>query len=69
MRINNGLLGLIKACNPEKVILMHSDDREPLARDIRAMNMKVLLPVAGEEMELVNTPPIRRGSSLHPAID
>lgn len=46
------LLGFIKACGPEKVIIMHSDNREPLAEEIQQMGMKVLLPKAEEEVEL-----------------
>jgi putative mRNA 3-end processing factor len=46
------LLAFIRACKPEKVIIMHSDDREPMAEDIRREGIKVLLPKADEEVEL-----------------
>ncbi|OPX64751.1 MAG: Beta-Casp domain protein [Methanomassiliicoccales archaeon PtaB.Bin134] len=46
------LLSFIKACNPERVIIMHSDDREPMAEAIRQENIKVLLPSANEDVEL-----------------
>ena len=46
------LLAFIKACNPDKVVIMHSDNREPMAEAIRQENIKVLLPAADEEFEL-----------------
>ncbi len=46
------LLAFIRACKPEKVIIMHSDDREPLAEAVRQEGIKVLLPKAEEEVEL-----------------
>lgn len=46
------LLSFIRACKPEKVIIMHSDDREPLAQAVRQEGIKVLLPVVEEEVEL-----------------
>jgi putative mRNA 3-end processing factor len=46
------LLAFIKACKPEKVIIMHSDDREPLAAAVRQEGIKVLLPMPDEEVEL-----------------
>jgi len=46
------LLSFIKACNPDRVIIMHSDDREPMAEAIRQENIKVLLPSANEDVEL-----------------
>lgn len=49
---HNELLSFIKACDPENVIIMHSDDREPLAKSIREANINVLLPKAEEEIEL-----------------
>lgn len=48
----NELLAFIRACDPEKVIIMHSDDREPLAQAVREHNIEVLLPKAEEEIEL-----------------
>ena len=46
------LLAFIKACKPERVIIMHSDDREPMAEAVRQEGIKVLLPKAEEEVEL-----------------
>jgi putative mRNA 3-end processing factor len=46
------LLAFIKACKPQRVIIMHSDDREPMAAAIRQEGIKVLLPKAEEEVEL-----------------
>jgi putative mRNA 3-end processing factor len=46
------LLSFIKACGPERVIIMHSDNREPMAEAIRQENIKVLLPMANEDLEL-----------------
>jgi len=46
------LLAFVKACKPEKVIIMHSDDREPLAEAVRQEGIQVLLPMADEEVEL-----------------
>jgi putative mRNA 3-end processing factor len=48
----NELLAFVKACNPEKVIIMHSDNREPMAEAIRQENIKVVLPMPDEEIEL-----------------
>ncbi len=45
------LLSFIKACDPQNIVLMHSDDREPLAKDLRE-DYNVLLPKPGEEFEL-----------------
>jgi len=44
------LLSFVKACDPQTIVLMHSDDREPLAKDLRE-DYKVLLPKSGEEFE------------------
>ena len=46
------LLAFIRACKPERVIIMHSDNREPMAEAIRQEGIKVLLPKADEEVEL-----------------
>ncbi len=46
------LLSFIKACAPERVIIMHSDNRDPMAEAIRQEDIKVLLPKAEEEVEL-----------------
>jgi putative mRNA 3-end processing factor len=48
----NELLSFIKACNPDKVIIMHSDNREPMAEAIRQENIKVVLPMPDQEIEL-----------------
>ena len=49
---HNELMDFINACDPEKVVLMHSDDRQPLAQDIEASGMEVILPMADEEFTL-----------------
>ncbi len=46
------LLSFIRACDPEKVLLMHSDNREPLAADLRNEGYEVTLPMTGEELEV-----------------
>jgi putative mRNA 3-end processing factor len=47
---HNELLKFIRACNPENVVLMHSDNRQALAKDLN--EFKVHLPMPGEEFEL-----------------
>jgi putative mRNA 3-end processing factor len=49
---HNDLLAFVEACDPERVVLMHSDDRSALAKDIEANGRKVLLPVSDQEFEL-----------------
>ena len=46
------LLQFIRACEPQRVIIMHSDDREPMAEAIRQEGIKVLLPKTDEEFDL-----------------
>ena len=48
---HNELLKFIRACNPENVVLMHSDNRQALANDLKDQ-FKVHLPMPGEEFEL-----------------
>ncbi len=48
---HNELLKFIRACNPENVVLMHSDNRQALANDLKDQ-FKVYLPMPGEEFEL-----------------
>jgi putative mRNA 3-end processing factor len=48
---HNELLKFIRACNPENVVLMHSDNRQALANDLKD-EFKVHLPMPGEEFEL-----------------
>jgi len=49
---HNGLLEFVEACDPDTVVLMHSDDRTPLAEDIEAGGRRVILPESDEEFEL-----------------
>jgi putative mRNA 3-end processing factor len=46
------LLTFAKGCEPERIVLMHGDDREILAGDLRAEGFEVLLPKNGEKFEL-----------------
>ena len=41
-----------KACSPEKIVLMHGDEREILAGDLRTDGFEVLLPKNGEKFSL-----------------
>ncbi len=45
------LLNFIKGCQPEKVVLMHSDSREELAQDLEG-DYEVLMPLPGDTFEL-----------------
>ncbi|MCX6651368.1 MAG: MBL fold metallo-hydrolase [Methanomassiliicoccales archaeon] len=45
------LLKFIKGCQPEKVVLMHSDNREELAQDLEG-DYEVLMPMCGDTFEL-----------------
>jgi putative mRNA 3-end processing factor len=49
---HDDLLGFAKGCSPEKIVLMHGDDREHLAKDLREEGFEVLLPMNGEKFEL-----------------
>jgi len=49
---HNDLLAFAKACSPEKIVLMHGDQREILAGDLRAEGFEVLLPKNGEKFAL-----------------
>jgi len=46
------LLEFAKACEPQRIVLMHGDDREILAGDLRAQGFEVHLPKNGEKFEL-----------------
>ncbi len=43
------LLAFAKGCSPERIVLMHGDNREILAGDLRSEGFEVLLPMNGEE--------------------
>ncbi|OPX60722.1 MAG: Beta-Casp domain protein [Methanomassiliicoccales archaeon PtaB.Bin134] len=45
------LLNFIKGCKPNKVVLMHSDNREELAQDLEG-DFEVLMPMSGDYFEL-----------------
>ena len=45
------LLEFARACNPEKILLCHGDNRELLAADLEN-DYEVLLPNAGETVEI-----------------
>jgi putative mRNA 3-end processing factor len=46
------LLAFAKGCDPEKIVLMHGEEREILAGDLRSMGFEVLLPKNGEKFSL-----------------
>jgi len=46
------LLAFAKGCSPEKIVLMHGDQREILAGDLRAEGFEVLLPKNREKFTL-----------------
>ena len=46
------LMAFAKGCDPEKIVLMHGDQREILAGDLRADGFDVLLPKNGEKWTL-----------------
>jgi putative mRNA 3-end processing factor len=46
------LRAFAKACSPEKIVLMHGDQREILAGDLRTDGFEVLLPKNGEKFSL-----------------
>jgi putative mRNA 3-end processing factor len=43
------LLAFAKGCSPEKIVLMHGDEREILAGDLKAQGFEVHLPKNGEK--------------------
>ncbi len=43
------LLEFAEKCEPEKIILMHGDNREALAKDLKNMDFDVYLPKNGED--------------------
>lgn len=46
------LRAFAKACSPEEIVLMHGDEREILAGDLRSDGFDVLLPRNGEKFSL-----------------
>jgi len=46
------LLAFAKGCSPQKIVLMHGDNREILAGDLRSQGFEVLLPMNGEKWAL-----------------
>jgi len=46
------LLGFVEACDPDRVVLFHSQDRSFLAEDIRATGKEVLTPLRKETFEI-----------------
>jgi len=48
---HNELLAFVRGCDPEKVVLMHSDTREALAKDLED-EYQVILPKTNQEIEL-----------------
>lgn len=49
---HDDLVAFAKGCSPEKIVLMHGDNREPLALALRKEGFEVLLPVNGEKFTL-----------------
>jgi putative mRNA 3-end processing factor len=49
---HNELLAFAKGCDPEKIVLMHGEEREILAGDLRSMGFDVQLPKNGEKFSL-----------------
>ena len=49
---HDDLVAFAKGCSPEKVVLMHGDNREPLALSLRKEGFEVLLPMNGEKFAL-----------------
>ena len=47
--MNDELIKFAKACNPEKVVLAHGDEREALRDDLK--DFEVILPTEGDEIE------------------
>jgi putative mRNA 3-end processing factor len=45
------LVEFAKGCSPEKIVLFHSDDREPLAEDLKDV-AEVLVPENGKKFTL-----------------
>jgi putative mRNA 3-end processing factor len=45
------LVNFAKACKPEKIVLFHSDNREPLVESLRD-TAEVLTPMNGESFQL-----------------
>jgi putative mRNA 3-end processing factor len=48
---HNELLAFIRGCDPEKIVIMHSDNREALAKDLQD-DFKVFMPKTGETIEI-----------------
>jgi len=45
-------MAFAKGCSPQKIVLMHGDNREILAGDLRAQGFEVMLPMNGEKWTL-----------------
>ena len=46
------LLEFAEKCDPEKIILMHGDNREALAKDLKSMDFEVIIPKNQEDFSL-----------------
>jgi putative mRNA 3-end processing factor len=46
------LIEFVKGCSPERVVLMHGDDRELLAEPLRKEGFEVITPVNGKSFDL-----------------
>ncbi len=46
---HDDLMAFAKGCSPQKIVLMHGDNREILAGDLRAQGFEVMLPMNGEK--------------------
>ena len=49
---HSDLLKFVKDCSPERVVLMHGDNRELLAKPLREEGYEVILPMNGKSFEL-----------------
>jgi putative mRNA 3-end processing factor len=49
---HDDLMAFAKGCSPQKIVLMHGDNREILAGDLRSQGFEVLLPMNGEKWTL-----------------
>ncbi|HKZ58524.1 MAG TPA: MBL fold metallo-hydrolase RNA specificity domain-containing protein, partial [Candidatus Thermoplasmatota archaeon] len=49
---HSDILKFAKGCGPERIALIHGENREPLAEDLRKDGFKVILGKRGETVEL-----------------
>jgi len=49
---HSDLLKFVRDCSPERVVLMHGDNRELLAKPLREEGYEVILPMNGKSFEL-----------------